>query len=123
MANPFDLGQGFEVRDAAGHSLGFLVPQLVPDLTTENQRLRHELKELQAKLDAAQSECEKLRQDLSEAVAERDDYLKWAYALAPKEEGMFTPEELEEIRKGEGVPMEQVLEEINRMFEGTGNGQ
>jgi hypothetical protein len=115
MSNQSNLVQGVELRDASGRSLGFFQSEVtVREVTTERDRLREELTATRAELVALAAERDRLREELAAAQRERDEYLRWAYALTPKDPPI-TPEELAEGQKN-GVPGEQVFAELEQIL-------
>jgi hypothetical protein len=92
MSEATELGPGFELRDPSGRTLGVFVPDSM-------------IQELRA-------ECERLRRQVAQLQAERDDYLQ---ALRQVTGGIFplTREELDELDRT-SVPFEQVIEQVER---------
>jgi chromosome segregation ATPase len=107
--------QGVELPDDSGRSLGFVrSEEAVRELTAERDRLRQEVAEIQAKLGALAAERDRLREELAAAQRERDEYLRWLYALTPKD-SPITPEEFAEGLKN-AVPGEQVFAELEQIL-------
>jgi hypothetical protein len=93
MSNLVDLAQGFELRDASGRTFVFHPDPVVREL---------------------RSECQRLREQLAKVQAERDEYRQALDAIV---EGapVITRAELEDLEKN-GIPGEQVLEEVERLL-------
>ena len=90
MSQQVDLGQGVEIRDAAGKSAGMFVPD----------RMVQELKE---DLKRSKEEVLRLKEELAALRAEHDraiEYLTWK-----------TTQQIEAART-EGTTLEQVIAEI-----------
>jgi hypothetical protein len=93
MSNLVDLAQGFELRDASGHTFVFHPDPVVREL---------------------RAECQRLREQLAKIQAERDEYRQALDAIiggAP----VITRAELEDLEKN-GIPGERVLEEVEQLL-------
>lgn len=91
MSDQIDLSQNLELRDAAGHTVGIVLPQkAAQDLTAERDQLRAEVSRLGAEVAELRQALETARQeahDKAAIMAERDRYLQaledlWAEKIA-----------------------------------------
>lgn len=91
MSEQLDLSQNLELRDAAGHTVGIVLPpKIAHHLTAERDQLRSEVGRLDAEVAELRQALEVARQELRDKVAimaERDRYLQaleemWAEKIA-----------------------------------------
>ncbi len=102
MSNAVGFGQGLELRDASGRTLGVFLPDAV-------------IKELIAERDALRKQVAEQQEKLATLKAERDSYRQTVYALWPKDVPLLTEEELDEMKRN-GIPFRQIIEEIELFF-------
>lgn len=115
MSDQLDLSQSLEVRDAAGQTVGILMPpKTARDLTVERDQLRAEVHRLHAEvaelrqtLDAARQEV----RDKAAIVAERDLYLQQLEELMA--------EKIADMDKN-GIDMGEVIAEIEQDLRARG---
>lgn len=100
MGNLNEFNQRLELRDATGHTVGFLVPSLAnPDLATE---------------------CDRLRAELAQVRTERDECREALHALI-QEHPFFAPQRLMELAKN-GLTLRQIIDQIEPIIHGQPHG-
>jgi hypothetical protein len=92
---------------------------LLRELTAERDRLRQELAALETRFAAVTSERDRLRGELTDVCRDRDQYLRSLHVLM-REDFTFTPEQIA-VLDSEGIPLSQVIEEIERTAQGASN--
>jgi hypothetical protein len=115
MSNQTNSGQRLQLRDASGHILGYYVPAGEFELhfgnpAGQSKRMETEEKSWEQICKQLTEERDRLRAEVAQLRAERDQYLRSLYSLIPSK---FTMNEQEVAAlEHNGLTLDQILEDF-----------
>jgi hypothetical protein len=111
MSASLDLTSKLEIRDVAGHLVGYVVPAAEdPSGRPSGEQPRPDMAELERRCQELASERAKLLEEVAELRAQRAEYMK-ALCAAMHWDVTMTEEEARAIER-EGVTFDQIVEDL-----------